>query len=191
METMGNDNKKDGSDPRRRIIIQPNIGLDEYDRWSVVVMLNTILADEAILTAKTSSAYWHIHGTELLSIQPLFEAQLKQLSSISHDVAERIRILGGFVISSFKEILHETRLEEQPGEVPNLMRLLADHEASIRFLREDAHKCLDAYEDLGTFDLLTQILRVHEKMAWNLRSCLQPDLTPAEIERSKNGPTRR
>ena len=186
---MVND-QNDGHDPQRKLMIQPNIGLDAYARQSVVVMLNTALADEAILAAKTRSASWHIHGTKFLSLQPILEAQLNQLNSISYEIAERVRILGGFVIGSFEELLHQTRLAEQPGEVPDLMRLLADHEASIRLLREDARKCFEEFEDHGTFDLLTHILRTQEKMAWLLRSCLQPDLTPEEIQFSIRGPTR-
>ena len=42
--------------------------------------------------------------------------------------------------------------------------------SSIRFLREDARKCTEEYEDEGTFELLVSVMRLHEKMAWMLRS---------------------
>ena len=38
-------------------------------------------------------------------------------------------MLGGFAIGSLEEFLSHTRLEEQPGVVPDILRLLADHEA--------------------------------------------------------------
>jgi hypothetical protein len=62
---------------------------------------------------------------------------------------------------------------KQPGVVPDILRLLADHEASIRFLREDARKCTEEYEDEGTFELLVSVMRMHEKMAWMLRSYIE------------------
>ena len=37
-------------------------------------------------------------------------------------------MLGGFAIGSLEEFLNHTRLEEQPGDIPDILRLLADHE---------------------------------------------------------------
>jgi starvation-inducible DNA-binding protein len=53
--------------------------------------------------------------------------------------------------------------------VPGIVNILADHEAFIRFLREDARKCSEIYEDLSTFALLVSVMGAHEKMAWVLR----------------------
>jgi starvation-inducible DNA-binding protein len=53
------------------------------------------------------------------------------------------------------------------------MNLLADHEAAIRLLREDARKCSEEHEDEGTFELLVSVMSLHEKMAWMLRSYLE------------------
>jgi hypothetical protein len=64
-------------------------------------------------------------------------------------------------------------VEEQPGIVPDILHLIADHEACIRFLREDARKCTEEYEDEGTFELLVSVMRLHEKMAWMLRSYIE------------------
>jgi DNA-binding ferritin-like protein len=65
------------------------------------------------------------------------------------------------------------------------MGLLADHEASIRFLREDARRCFEEYEDHGTFTLFVRFIRVHEKIAWILRSYIEPELTPVENQGNK------
>jgi hypothetical protein len=68
------------------------------------------------------------------------------LSDISDEISKRVRELGGLPIGSFEEFLKNTRLNEQPGDVPDIMDLLADHEAAIRILREDAKKCSEEYE---------------------------------------------
>jgi starvation-inducible DNA-binding protein len=65
------------------------------------------------------------------------------------------------------------------------MDLLADHEAAIRFLREDAKKCSEEYEDEVTRDFLVDILCLHEKMAGMLRSYIEPELTGDESKGSK------
>ena len=172
--------RNDGHKPKLQVVIQPNIGLDSDVRHSVVDILNITLANEAVLTTKTRNAHWNVRGVDFFELHTLFETQYQLLNNISDEIAERARMLGGFAIGSFEEFLKYTRLEEQPGIIPDILRLLADHEASIRFLREDARKCAEEYEDEGTFELLVSVMRLHEKMAWLLRSYIEPELTHAE-----------
>ena len=74
----------------------------------------------------------------------------------------------------------DSRLGEKPGAVPDILDLLADHETIIRLLREDAKKCSEEYEDEGTFVLLVGVMRLHEKMAWMLRSHSESGLVLSE-----------
>ena len=166
-------NHNDGHHPKLKIQIQPNIGLDSDVRHSVVDILNRTLANETVLAAKTRSAHWNVSGAGFFEQHILFDSQYKQLNDVSDEIAERARMLGGIAIGSLQEFINYTRLEEQPGVVPDILRLLADHEASIRFLREDARKCTEEYEDEGTFELLVSVMRLHEKMAWMLRSYIE------------------
>jgi starvation-inducible DNA-binding protein len=163
-----------------RILFQPNIGLDSNVRHSVVEILNNTLANEVDLTLKTRSAHWNVSGTDFHELRTLFGTQYQLLNNISNELAERTRVLCVFAISSLKEFIVHTRLEEQPGVVPDILRLLADHEASIRFLREDARRCTEDYEDEGTFELLVSIMRLHGKITWLLRSYIEPELTQNE-----------
>jgi len=174
-------NRNDGHKTNLPVEIQPNIGLDSDVRHSVVDILNHTLANEAVLSQKTRSAHWNVSGSGFLELHILFDSQYKQLNEISDEVAERSRMLGGIAIGSLQEFIQLSRLEEQPGSVPKIMILLADHEAAIRFLREDARKCNEEYEDEGTFELLVSVMRLHEKMAWMLRSYLE--IEPASIEK--------
>lgn len=155
------------------VLIQPNIGLDSDVRGSVVALLNIILADEVVLSTKTRCAHWNVRGADFFELRTLFETQYQLLNNISNEIAERARMLDGFAIGSLVEFLSHTRLVELPGDVPFVMQLLADYETSIRFLREDARKCAEEYQDAGTFELLVGLMRLHEKMAWMLRSYLQ------------------
>ena len=166
-------NHNDGHNSKLLVPIQPNIGLDSDVRHSVVELLNNTLANEAVLTIKTRSAQWNLSGAGFFELHILFNSQYEQLNDISDEIAERDRMLGGIAIGSLEEFIKYTRLEEESGVVPDILRLLADHEATIRFLREDARKCSEEYEDEGTFELLVGIMRLHEKMAWMLRSYIE------------------
>lgn len=166
-------NRNDGHNTNLQVEIQPNIGLDSDVRHSVVDILNNTLANEAVLSQKTRSAHWNVSGAGFLELHILFDSQYKQLNEISDEIAERARMLGGIAIGSLQEFINLARIEEQPGSVPKIMNLLADHEAAIRWLREDARKCSEEHEDEGTFELLVSVMSLHEKMAWMLRSYLE------------------
>jgi starvation-inducible DNA-binding protein len=173
-------NHAPGTNPKLQFSIQPNIGLDSDARSSVIEILNTQLSDEAVLIIKTHCAFWNVRGPGFLDFRTLFDLQLNQLNKMSDEIAERVCMLGGFAVGSFVEFINSTRLGELPGNVPDIMDLIADHEASIRFLREDAKKCSEEHEDEGTRDFLVDILSQHEKIAWILRSYIEPELTGEE-----------
>jgi len=175
-------NRNDGHNTKLQVLIQPNIGLDSDVRHSVVEILNKTLANEAVLTLKTRNAHWNVSGAGFIELHILFDSQYEQLNDISDEIAERARMLGGIAIGSLQEFINYTRVEEQPGIVPDILRLLADHESSIRFLREDARKCTEDYEDEGTFELLVSVMRLHEKMAWMLRSYIENEPVHGESQ---------
>lgn len=179
-------NRNDGHKTNLQVEIQPNIGLDSDVRHSVVDILNNTLANEAVLSQKTRSAHWNVSGSGFLEQHILFDSQYKQLNEISDEIAERSRMLGGIAIGSLQEFIQFSRLEEQPDSVPKIMILLADHEAAIRFIREDARKCDEEFEDEGTFELLVSVMRLHEKMAWMLRSYLE--IEPDSIDKLSTQP---
>ena len=176
-------NGNDGHNSKLQVLIQPNIGLDSDIRHPVVEILNNTLANEGLLILKTRSAHWNVSGAGFFQLRILFDTQYKQLNDISDEIAERVRMLGGFTIGSFEEFLTHTRLDEQPGDVPDILHLLADHETIIRFLREDVRKCTEEFEDEGTFELLVGVMRLHEKMAWVLRSYIENEPVNAESQK--------
>ena len=170
----------DGRKSRQNIHIQPNIGLESDVRLGVVGILNTNLADEAVLSQKMRSAHWNVTGIGFFELHILFETQYKQLNEIADKIAQRVRMLGGLAVASFDQFLKATRLDEKSAVIPDNFHLLADHETVIRFLREDIRKCDEEFEDEGTVELLVGVMSLHEKMAWLLRSYIEP--TPPHQE---------
>jgi len=163
----------------------PAVRPDSSPYPAIVDILNATLADEAVLSIKTRGALLSAHGAGLTDQHMLFDLQYKQLNVISDEILSRIRVLGVPPGGSLGEFLKNTRLEEQPGYAADIMCLLADHEAAIRFLRQDAKRCIEECEDQVTHDFLVAILRLHEKMAWMLRACIEPEMTHDERLRNK------
>ncbi|HVN56061.1 MAG TPA: ferritin-like domain-containing protein [Anaerolineaceae bacterium] len=150
--------------------IQPNIGLDTSARQGGIEILTILLADESVLFLKTRRACDDAKETDIPGLRSLYDTQSKQITAISKEITERIQILGGWQRDGSEELFDVSRLDGEISAVPDIVNILADHEAFIRLLREDARKCSEVYEDLGTFHLLVSILQTHEKMDWHLRS---------------------
>jgi len=88
---------------------------------------------------------------------------------------ERVQILGGNPIKDSDTLIASSRLGGGIKAGAGIVNILADHEAFIRYLREDIQKCSEIYEDQGTSALLVSIICTHEKMAWMLRSYISPN----------------
>jgi starvation-inducible DNA-binding protein len=155
---------------------QPEIGIAEKDRESVVGLLGTLLSDEYVLYTKTRNYHWNVVGPNFGELHEMFEKQYEQLNGYVDEIAERARQLGGHAIGTLAEFLENARIKEEPGRYPDargmLQTLLKDHEAVIRTLRRDVDVCTDHHKDMGTADFLTGLMEGHEKIAWMLRAYL-------------------
>ena len=121
--------------------MEPKIGIIKENLSNVAHILNSFLADEFVLYAKTRNAHWNIEGPDFHEKHKFFEEQYDQLDEIMDDVAERIRSLGHYAPATLKSYLELTHLTEQTRSKNNsagfMNELLADHENIIIRLREN------------------------------------------------------
>ncbi|MEZ5964556.1 MAG: DNA starvation/stationary phase protection protein [Planctomycetota bacterium] len=153
------------------------IGLSKDQRHKVAELLGRLVADQHVLYQKTRVCHWNLIGGRFDPLHKLFEALYEQLAEAIDATAERIRMLDAVSPGAMRELLDLARLSEVPGRLVTgqqaLNLLYADHEAVIRTLRDDIRACEEEHDDVGTADLLTGLLRAHEKTAWMLRSHLE------------------
>lgn len=147
------------------------LGIDRKKAEEIIRILSDILANEFVLYVKARNYHWNVVGMNFIELHKLFEKIYEELNEFVDDIAERIRTLGGHPPSTLKEFLELAKLKEHPGTYPDaktmIKNLLEDHEFIIKEIRSVVDKA-----DIGTADLLTEILRSHEKTAWMLRSLL-------------------
>lgn len=152
-----------------------NIGLTEEQRRGVAEVLTVHLANAHVLYIKTRNYHWNVQSRRFAELHEFFEEQYDQIAEGIDEIAERVRQLGIFAPGTMAEFLQLATLKEEPGVYPDpqtmIAKLLADHEAIIRALREDVEK-VDDLDDEGTTDFLTGMMEAHEKMAWMLRAHL-------------------
>jgi starvation-inducible DNA-binding protein len=151
-----------------------NTGISNANSKKVAEALNQVLADEFVLYTKTLKFHWNIEGRDFHALHLFLDDQYNQLQTIIDSVAERVRKVGHFAIGSMKEFLAETSLKEHAATTSvaesMLSELVSDHDALIRKTRTLIDDFDKKYEDKGSSDFITGIMKEHEKMAWMLRS---------------------
>lgn len=153
--------------------MKPKIGISPQHLKGVTDLLTHILADSVTLYTKTRKFHWNVQGESFMELHKLFEDQYTKLESAIDEIAERINKLGSPTIGTMKEFAEYTHLKEFPGRYPSskemLKELLNDHESCIVELRKGIDSCDEKFEDKGTADFLTDLIREHETIAWTLR----------------------
>ncbi|MBF2016574.1 MAG: DNA starvation/stationary phase protection protein [Rivularia sp. T60_A2020_040] len=161
-----------------------NIGLTEQQRQGVCKLLNNDLADAYLLLVKTKKYHWDVVGPQFRSLHQLWEEHYQTLTMNIDSIAERVRALGGFPVSTMEGFLKLASLKENPENLPSatqmVSKLVDDHEQVIRNLREHIDKCSDDFHDEGTADFLTGLMEGHEEMAWMLRSFIEGESLQAD-----------
>ena len=137
--------------------------------------LNIILADEFVLYTKTRNYHWNVEGSNFMEMHKFYETMYVELEEVIDVIAERIRSIGHYSQGRLRDFLDQTNLLEQDyttDQKQQLQNLLEDHQTIIRYLRRDIPVFNDDYDDIGNADLLTSLLKSHEKWAWFIRSYL-------------------
>lgn len=151
-----------------------NTGISDENSSKVAVALNQVLADEFVLYIKTLNFHWNIEGRDFHAMHLFLDEQYHQLQTIIDAVAERVRKVGHFATGSMQEFLDASTLDEHQcqGLVTDKMiaELAADHDALIRRMRTLIDEFDEKYDDAGSSDFITGVMKEHEKMAWMLRA---------------------
>ncbi len=171
-----------------------HIGIPAPHLETLGLLLNTLLADEQVLYTKTKYYHWNVEAENFQELHAFFDKQAEELEAMIDQIAERVRALGHYAVGTLKDFLALTRLLETKDDGGDARRMLhnlfTDHETLIRLLRKGVQTAGEL-NDAGTSDFLTDLLEIHEKMAWMLRAYLpgakRERLAPASVTESAHG----
>jgi starvation-inducible DNA-binding protein len=154
---------------------KPNLGLSEAQRVGIISDLNVQLANGYLLQVKTKKAHWDLVGPQFTALHTLFNAHYQQLDAAVDQLAERIRMLGGYPIGTVRGFLDLASIEEHPGEVTRATAAVAELPEDHELLAREATRIIQRWAEVepATAELLTRQLGESQKMAWQLRSLLE------------------
>lgn len=149
-------------------------GISNTNTKKIADELNKVLADEFVLYLKTLKFHWNIEGRDFHALHIFLEEQYNQLQTIIDAVAERIRKIGHFANGSMQEFLTDATINEHATTAAvsesMITELVDDHESLIRNMRDLIDMFEEKYDDAGSADFITGVMKDHEKMAWMLRA---------------------
>jgi len=155
--------------------MKADIGIPAKSSQQAAEKLNKLLADEFVLYTKTRNYHWNVEGSNFMEMHKFYENLYTELEEVIDVVAERIRSIGHYSQGRLKDFIQLTNLQEQDytsDQKKQLQNLLEDHETIIRYLRREIATFNDKLKDQGNGDLLTGLMKQHEKWAWFIRSYL-------------------
>jgi len=136
--------------------------------------LNRLLADYQVLYQKLRAYHWNVEGKEFFQLHEKFEELYDTVTLTVDDIAERIRALGEYPVSTYSEQLVEARISEDNGRIDSdqmVKNLCSDYE-SLQSALTDAVDQAENEGDTTTVNLLEDVHDEQEETLWMLKAYL-------------------
>jgi starvation-inducible DNA-binding protein len=153
-----------------------SIDLSESVRGKSVALLNQQLADSLDLYSQLKQAHWNVKGKDFYQLHLLFDEFAAHAEEWIDLIAERATALGGYATGTVRMSAAATTLPEYPTDAIDgvdqtrcVVERLAAYAASTR----KAIDTTDAWGDISTSDLFTEISRQVDKDLWFAEAHLQ------------------
>jgi starvation-inducible DNA-binding protein len=138
-------------------------------REQVCEMLNARLADSIDLHYQSKQAHWNIKGDDFYQLHLLFDQVAEATEEYIDLIAERITQLGGTANGTVRDSAKNSSLAEYPhniydadSHIEALSNALSTFATQIKQNAEDT----DDLKDMGTNDMLVEIMRGVDKYLW-------------------------
>jgi len=134
-----------------------------------------LLADAFALYVKTKSFHWHMSGHHFRDHHLLLDEQSEQLLSITDDIAERVRKIGGVTLRSIGQIARLKRIEDNDEEYVtpmDMLRELWQDNVALAANMRSAHDVCQNAGDVASTSALETWIDDSERRAWFLRETI-------------------
>ena len=156
--------------------VEPTADLNRNGVEEISNDLRRLLADVFALYLKTKNFHWHMSGHHFRDYHLLLDEQAQQIFTMTDDIAERARKIGGNTLHSISEISKHQRLNDdnresvRPGDM--LAGLCTDNRELTRFLRM-SHKICEEHNDVASASLIESWIDETERRTWFLSEAVR------------------
>jgi len=133
--------------------------------------LNALLADVFTLYLKSKNFHWHMSGRHFRDFHLLLDDHGDQLFSMTDNIAERVRKIGGTTVRSIGHIARLQRIGDNDADYVTpadmLSELHEDEKALVLSMRA-VHTLCDEAGDVATASLLENWIDQSQRRSWFL-----------------------
>lgn len=150
------------------------IGLNNNKAKQLAEKLNKLLANYSIFYQNTRGYHWNIKGEKFFELHLKFEELYNDLLLKIDEIAERILTLGSTPNHNYSDYSTISKIEESKqvsDGIKAVKEILASFQTIIVLQRELLNLSADA-EDEGTNALMSDYIRLQEKLVWMYSSFL-------------------
>jgi len=145
--------------------------LDEKAVKDISGGLNALLADVFALYLKTKNFHWHMSGPHFRDYHLLLDEHADQIYSMTDEIAERVRKIGGTTIRSIGHIARLQRVLDNDAdyvEPTDMLSELREDESALVKRMLAVHTLCDDAGDVATASLLENWIDQTERRVWFL-----------------------
>jgi starvation-inducible DNA-binding protein len=151
------------------------LGFDTEETTEIVKSLNYLMANYHVHYQKLRNYHWNVEGHSFFELHEFFELEYNAVKLQIDEIAERIRVFGKKPVSTLKEYLEISEINETNNSLKSeamAKEVLNDFETVIS-LCIDAHEKAMSIADVATADLLIAYIKRTEKSHWMLSSFIK------------------
>jgi starvation-inducible DNA-binding protein len=144
------------------------LGFDRNEAGEIVEALNLLLCNYSVLYQKIRNYHWNVTGGDFFDIHEKLEEEYLAAAENIDDIAERVRILGFFPISTLKQYLEHSEISEPEGLTASgdmIGSVVEDYETLLSFMVDVADLAVE-HGDLGTETLMRKMIERTEQKHW-------------------------
>jgi starvation-inducible DNA-binding protein len=142
---------------------------------TVVETLNREQANALVAYLNYKKYHWLTYGPLFRDLHLLFEEQGAEVFAMVDELAERSLMLDGSPVADPADYLPTATLRPSTGKLSvqaTIEEAIATHDLIIQEMHQDAELATSA-GDIGTADLYTRLVQVHQKHRWFLKEILK------------------
>ncbi|MBF2029603.1 MAG: DNA starvation/stationary phase protection protein [Oscillatoriales cyanobacterium C42_A2020_001] len=141
----------------------------------LVKALNRQQANTLVAYLNYKKYHWLTYGPLFRDLHLLFEEQGAEVFAMLDELAERSLMIDGTPVADPGDYLPIATVKASVGKLSvfeMVQEAIATHEQIIQEMHDDAEAATNA-GDIGTADLYTRLVQVHQKHRWFLKEILK------------------
>ncbi len=141
---------------------------------ALIESVNKQVANWKVLDMKLHHFHWYVKGPQFFVLHEKFEELYNEAETNVDELAERILAIGGKPVSTLKECLQLSSIEEAVGneKADEMIQSLVKDFSMLTGELKEGIALAEKNEDEVTADMLLSILQSLEKHIWMLQATL-------------------